>query len=97
MAHLGHFSLCSLDDWLLVGVVVLDVEVCEEDDAGVGGEEDEDVPEAVEVGEPQPRPEPAQQPVRHPAQHRGHPQHCKSTWFIVFSAAGTKMSEEGSS
>ena len=31
--------------------VVLDLEVGEEDDGGVGGEEDEDVPGPVEVGE----------------------------------------------
>ena len=31
--------------------VVLDLEEGEEDDSGVGGEEDEDVPGAVEVGE----------------------------------------------
>ena len=60
----------SLDHGLLVGVVVLDVEVGEEDDAGVRGQEDEDVPEAVEVREAEPGPEAAQQAVAHPAQHR---------------------------
>ena len=60
----------SLDDRLLAGVVVLDVEVGEEDDAGVRGQEDEDVPEAVQVREAEPGPEAAQQAVAHPAQHR---------------------------
>ena len=41
----------SLENWGLCSVVVLDLEVCEEDDGGVGGEEDEDVPRPVQVGE----------------------------------------------
>lgn len=39
------------ENWGLRPVVVLDLEVGEEDDGGVGGEEDEDVPGAVQVGE----------------------------------------------
>ena len=42
----------SLEKRCLCSVVVLDFEVCEEDDGGVGGEEDEDVPSTVEVREP---------------------------------------------
>ena len=41
-----------LDHRLLLWPVVLDVEVGEEDDCGVGGQEDEDVPGTVEVREP---------------------------------------------
>ena len=41
----------SLENWGLCSVVVLDLEVCEEDDGGIGGEEDEDVPRPVQVGE----------------------------------------------
>jgi hypothetical protein len=37
--------------------VVLDLEVGEQDDGGVGGQEDEDVPGAVQVGQPHTRPE----------------------------------------
>ena len=45
------FDQNSLENWGLCSVVVLDLEVCKEDDGGVGGEEDEDVPGPVEVGE----------------------------------------------
>ena len=41
----------SLEKRCLCSVVVLDFEVCKEDDGGVGGEEDEDVPRPVQVGE----------------------------------------------
>ena len=41
----------SLEKRCLCSVVVLDFEVCKEDDGGVGGEEDEDVPGPVQVGE----------------------------------------------
>ena len=47
--------------------VVLDLEVGEEDDGGVGGEEDEDVPGAVEVGESYAGPPGAEDPVIDPA------------------------------
>ena len=46
------FKQNSLENWGLCSVVVLDLEVCKEDDGGVGGEEDEDVPSTVEVREP---------------------------------------------
>ena len=45
------FKKYSHENWGLRPVVVLDLEVGEEDDGGVGGEEDEDVPGAVQVGE----------------------------------------------
>ena len=45
------FQIDSLENWCLCPVVVLDLEVGEEDDGGVGGEEDEDVPSPVQVGE----------------------------------------------
>ena len=38
-------------------LVVLDLEVGEEDDGGVGGQEDEDMPGTVQVREPNTRPE----------------------------------------
>ena len=50
------------DDRLLVRVVVLDVEVREQDDARVGGQEDEHVPEAVQVGEAEVLPDLAHEP-----------------------------------
>ena len=37
--------------------MVLDLEVGEEDDGGVGGQEDEDMPGTVQVREPNTRPE----------------------------------------
>ena len=50
------FHIDSLENWGLCPVVVLDLEVGEEDDGGVGGEEDEDVPRPVQVGETHARP-----------------------------------------
>jgi len=47
--------------------VVLDLEEGEEDDSGVGGEEDEDVPGAVEVGEAHRGPPGTEHPVVDPA------------------------------
>ena len=60
-------SYDSLDCRLLAGMVILDVEVSKEYDAGVGGQKDEDVPEAVQVLEAQAGPEAAEQAVAHPA------------------------------
>ena len=50
------FKKYSHENWGLRPVVVLDLEVGEEDDGGVGGEEDEDVPGAVQVREAHTRP-----------------------------------------
>ena len=62
------------DDGLLARVVVLDVEVGEEDDAGVRGEEDEDVPEAVQVGEAEAGPHSAEELVVEPAEDGDDPE-----------------------
>ena len=51
------------DPRFLFGVVVFYVKVCEQHDAGVGGQEDQDVPETVEVREAQFDPRVAQQSV----------------------------------
>ena len=56
-----------LKDWCVRLNVVLDFKVCEENDGGVGGEEDEDVPGAVEVGEADAGPPGAEDPVVDPA------------------------------
>jgi len=56
-----------LENWGLCSVVVLDLEVCKEDDGGVGGEEDEDVPRPVQVGETHARPPGAKDSIIHPA------------------------------
>lgn len=56
-----------LEKRCLCSVVVLDFEVCEEDDGGVGGEEDEDVPSTVEVREPHTCPPGAKDSVIDPA------------------------------
>ena len=45
------FPIDSLENWGLCPVVVLDLEVGEEDDGGVGCKEDEDVPRPVQVRE----------------------------------------------
>ena len=64
------FDQNSLENWGLCSVVVLDLEVCKEDDGGVGGEEDEDVPDTVEVGEAHPGPVGAEEPVVDPGGQR---------------------------
>ena len=43
--------------------MIHDIAVGEEDDAAVGGEEDEDVPDPVQVGEANPSPVRAEEPV----------------------------------
>ena len=40
------------DDWRLPLHVVLDLEVSKEDDSSIAGQEDENVPGSVKVGEP---------------------------------------------
>ena len=57
------FYKYSHENWGLRPVVVLDLEVGEEDDGGVGAQEDEYVPTAVQVREPDTGPELAKEPV----------------------------------
>jgi hypothetical protein len=61
------FAYCSIsylfynyiepEQGCLAGLMVLDLEVGEENNGGVGGEEDEDVPGPVQVRQPDTRPE----------------------------------------
>lgn len=50
--------------------MIHDIAVGEEDDAAVGGEEDEDVPDTVQVGETHPGPVGAEEPVVDPGDQR---------------------------
>ena len=52
--------------WKLIGPVIDHVAICEEDNRTVGGEEDEDVPDTMEVGEAHPGPVGAEEPVIDP-------------------------------
>ena len=63
--------LSSHETGNLVRLVIDDIAVCEEDDGAVGGEEDEDVPDSVEVGEAHTGPVGTEEPVVDPG-HQGH-------------------------
>jgi hypothetical protein len=56
----------------LAGLMVLDLEVGEENNGGVGGEEDEDVPGPVQVRQPNSRPEITEHSERKTPESGGH-------------------------
>ena len=64
-------NLSLLEYWKLVWPVVDHVTVGEEYNRAVGGEEDEDVPDTVEVGEADTDPVGTEEPVIDPG-HQGH-------------------------
>ncbi len=64
MMPFAYCSICYLfciytepEQGCLAGLMVLDLEVGEENNGGVGGEEDKDVPGTVQVRQPNSRPE----------------------------------------
>ena len=92
------FKKYSHENWGLRPVVVLDLEVGEEDDGGVGGEEDEDVPGAVQVGEAHTRPPVLNvqsgywQDQHHDAVTKVKSSHHVSPCWLYYSLPGTKDS-----
>jgi hypothetical protein len=56
----------------LAGLMVLDLKVGEENNGGVGGEEDEDVPGPVQVRQPNSRPEITEHSERKTPESGGH-------------------------
>ena len=67
----GTNNLSLHEYWKLVWPVINHVAVGKEDNGAVGGEEDEDVPDSVEVGEADTDPVGTEEPVIDPG-HQGH-------------------------
>ncbi len=86
----------KLENGLLVGALLPGVQVSVEDAARVGGDADENVPEAVEVGEPDRGPGVAEQAVVDPAKEGRAPEEGRADAQARRFALVQPTDEEGS-